>query len=110
QHVRVIHTAVLALTEFWSRPERRWAHTRSDPPAERKYIRVPRNMRRPLMGLVDAQRLAQYISQHLLRGPERHLESNTPLISSGLLDSVSLIRVLTFIEDEFGATISALFV
>jgi acyl carrier protein len=62
------------------------------------------------MGLVDAQRLAQYINRNLLRAPDRHLESNTPLISSGLLDSFSLIRVLTFIEDEFGVTIPDQFV
>jgi acyl carrier protein len=62
------------------------------------------------MGLVDAQRLAQYINRNLLRAPDRQVESNTPLISSGLLDSLSLIRVLTFIEDEFGVAIPDQFV
>ena len=31
--------------------------------------------------------------------------SETPLISSGLVDSFSLIKVLAFIEDEFGVVI-----
>jgi fatty-acyl-CoA synthase len=62
------------------------------------------------MGRVDTARLADYITRTLSRIPSLSLAPDTPLISSGLLDSVSLIQVLAFIEDEFEVTIPDQFI
>jgi acyl carrier protein len=40
-----------------------------------------------------------YIQQEILKDPDRNLESDEPLISSGLIDSFS------FVEGEFGVRI-----
>jgi acyl carrier protein len=50
-------------------------------------------------------KLAAYIQHNLSKDPRRVLEPDTPLISSGLVDSLSLISVLAFIEDEFAVVI-----
>jgi len=50
-------------------------------------------------------KLAAFIQREVSRDPRRPLEADTPLISSGLVDSLSLFSVLTFIEDEFGVVI-----
>ena len=48
-----------------------------------------------------AERLAKFIQTEVSKDPRLAILSGTPLISSGLVDSFSLIRVLAFIEDEF---------
>jgi acyl carrier protein len=53
----------------------------------------------------DEERLADHIRRHLSRDPSLAIGADTPLISSGLLDSLSLISVLAFIEDEFAVVI-----
>ena len=50
-------------------------------------------------------KLAAYIQRELSKDRRRVLDSDTPLISSGLVDSLSLIQVLAFVEDEFGVVI-----
>lgn len=50
-------------------------------------------------------RLSTYIRTKLSRDPRVELLPTTSLIAGGLLDSLSLIQVLTFIEDEFGVVI-----
>jgi acyl carrier protein len=51
------------------------------------------------------QKLSAYLRKEVSKDPRRALEADTPLISSGLVDSLSLISVLAFIEDEFGVVI-----
>lgn len=51
------------------------------------------------------QQLIDYIRQNLLADPGREITSDEPLITSGLMDSFSLIEVLAFIEDEWGVFI-----
>lgn len=51
------------------------------------------------------QQLADYIRQNLLADPTREITYDEPLITSGLMDSFSLIEVLAFIEDEWGVFI-----
>ena len=53
----------------------------------------------------EIQKLADYIQRDLSRDPGRALDLDTPLITSGLLDSLSLISVLAFIEDHYGVVI-----
>ena len=50
-------------------------------------------------------KLADYVQRKVSKDPTRPLEPDTPLVSSGLVDSLSLISVLVYIEDEFGVVI-----
>ncbi len=49
--------------------------------------------------------LAAFIRREVAKDPRRVLDADTPLVSSGLVDSMSLIQVLAFIEDAFGVVI-----
>ncbi len=51
------------------------------------------------------ERLALFIQQNIATDPTRILDPDTPLISSGLVGSLSLVSLLVFIEDEFGVVI-----
>lgn len=46
--------------------------------------------------------LAEYISAHILKDPTRTILPDEPLISSGLVDSFSLVDLALFVEDHFG--------
>jgi acyl carrier protein len=46
----------------------------------------------------EAQQMIQHIIQ-LIRKPGVNLDENTPLVSSGLIDSMSLIDLLVKLED-----------
>ncbi len=43
-----------------------------------------------------------YISTSILKQPKRTIRSDEPLISSGLVDSFSLVDLALFVEDTFG--------
>ena len=47
-----------------------------------------------------ADRIRGYIAEELLDGAGRRLDEDTPLLE-GLLDSGALMRLVTFIEEEF---------
>ena len=47
-----------------------------------------------------ADRIRGYIAEELLDGAGRTLDEDTPLLE-GLLDSGALMRLVTFIEEEF---------
>ena len=49
--------------------------------------------------------LAAYVRQNVAKDPRARIELDTPLITSGLVDSFSLVSVLAFIEDEFHVVI-----
>ena len=46
-----------------------------------------------------------YIAAQILKQPNRKLASDAPLISSGLIDSFSLMDLALFVEDTFGVRI-----
>lgn len=50
-------------------------------------------------------RLTAYVQEHVSKDPRARLDLDSPLITSGLVDSLSLISILAFIEDEFGVVI-----
>lgn len=50
-------------------------------------------------------KLATFIASEILRQPGRELAPDTPLISSGLIDSFSLMDIALFVEDTFGVRI-----
>ncbi len=49
--------------------------------------------------------LAQYIAARILKQPKRTIAPDEKLISSGLIDSFSLVDLSIFIEDTFGVRI-----
>jgi len=51
------------------------------------------------------ERLIAYINDHLLDGDGPPVAANTNLFTGEVLDSLSLIRVLAFVENAIGATI-----
>lgn len=50
-------------------------------------------------------KLAEYIAARILKQPKRVIVAAEPLISSGLIDSFSLMDVSLFVEDTFGVRI-----
>lgn len=49
--------------------------------------------------------LATFIATQILKQPDRVLAPDEPLISSGLIDSFSLMDLALFVEDNFGVRI-----
>lgn len=49
-----------------------------------------------------ASTISSYIASRILKQPNRHLEPSAPLVSSGLIDSFSLVDLALFVEDTFG--------
>jgi acyl carrier protein len=49
--------------------------------------------------------LGEYIAQTILKQPKRVLTADEALISSGLIDSFSLVDLALFIEQQFGVRI-----
>lgn len=49
--------------------------------------------------------LKQYIAAQILKQPGREISPNEALISSGLIDSFSLVDLALFIEDTYGVHI-----
>ena len=51
------------------------------------------------------KRIKEFIVKSILKQPSRTLASSEPLISSGLIDSFSLVDLAVYVEDEFGVHI-----
>lgn len=49
--------------------------------------------------------LETYIAEQILKQPNRKISADEPLISSGLIDSFSLMDLALFVEDTFGVRI-----
>ena len=49
--------------------------------------------------------LEKYIAAQVLKQPSRKIANDEPLISSGLIDSFSLMDLALFVEDNFGVRI-----
>ena len=49
--------------------------------------------------------LSQYISAQILKQPQRTISPSESLISTGLIDSFSLVDLALYIEDNFGVRI-----
>lgn len=50
-------------------------------------------------------KLADYIAKEILKRPEREIKIDEPLLSSGLVDSFSLVDLSLFIQDTFGVLV-----
>ena len=51
------------------------------------------------------EQLAKFLSDDILKQPDRVIAPDEALISSGLIDSFSLMDVALFVEDTFGVRI-----
>jgi acyl carrier protein len=49
--------------------------------------------------------IEKYIAAQILKQPNRKVTASEPLISSGLIDSFSLMDLALFVEDTFGVQI-----
>ncbi|HEY5730186.1 MAG TPA: acyl carrier protein [Anaerolineales bacterium] len=49
--------------------------------------------------------LGEFIASEILKQPGRPIPTEEPLISSGLIDSFSLMDIALFVEDNFGVRI-----
>jgi acyl carrier protein len=47
----------------------------------------------------EAQQLIEYILSEVVRKPGTKIDENTPLVSSGFMDSLALVGILTKLED-----------
>ena len=50
-------------------------------------------------------KLSSFLANDILKQPNRVIAPDEPLISSGLIDSFSLMDVALFVEDNFGVRI-----
>ncbi len=50
-------------------------------------------------------KLSAFLATDILKQPNRAISADEPLISSGLIDSFSLMDVALFVEDNFGVRI-----
>jgi len=57
------------------------------------------------MSLTMISTLAQKIAQNILKEPNRTIQPDEALISSGLIDSFSLVDLALLVEDEFGVVV-----
>ena len=54
------------------------------------------------------QTVHEYILEHFLPGEDpSELTTDTPLITGGILDSISTLKLVVFLEDKFGVTVEA---
>ncbi len=54
-----------------------------------------------------AQLLIEYIRRDIMREPESDINEDTPLVSSGRIDSLALVDILQQLQDITGTRISA---
>ena len=54
-----------------------------------------------------AEKLIEYITQQVIRRPGVEVTADTPLVSSGLIDSFALVDILAKLEDVTNMRISA---
>jgi acyl carrier protein len=52
-----------------------------------------------------ASTLAKHISEKIIKQPNRVITNDEPIISSGLIDSFSLMDLALYVEDTFGVRI-----
>jgi len=55
----------------------------------------------------QTQQMIDYIKSDVIRRPDIQIDENTPLVSSGLIDSLALVDILMKLEDVTNKRISA---
>ncbi len=55
-----------------------------------------------------AAKIMEFVLQELLPGEDpSHLDEDTPLLSTGVLDSVGIVMLIAFLEQRFGVVVHA---
>jgi len=49
-----------------------------------------------------SEEIRSYIADNFFQGKNDELESDTPLLSSGIIDSISALQLVEFLEDKYG--------
>lgn len=55
----------------------------------------------------DWRPIARFLHESLPEAPAQPIDTETPLLTSELVDSLTLIELLTFIQEEYAVTIPA---
>jgi acyl carrier protein len=55
----------------------------------------------------QVQEMIDYITDEVIRRTDVHISENTPLVSSGLIDSLALVDILMKLEDVTSTRIAA---
>ncbi len=55
----------------------------------------------------QTQQIIEYIEREIIRRPGIHIDEDTALVSSGLIDSLALVDILMKLEDVTGLRIPA---
>jgi acyl carrier protein len=53
------------------------------------------------------EQIRQFLSEVLPDGKSLNLRDNTPLRTSGIVDSTEMLRIVSFIEERFGIEVEA---
>ena len=51
------------------------------------------------------EELIEYIKKEFVEDPDEEIDENTPLMSSGLIDSLSIVSLVAFVDKKFGVNI-----
>jgi 2-hydroxymuconate-semialdehyde hydrolase len=51
------------------------------------------------------EELIAYIMKEFVEDPDEEIDENTPLMSSGLIDSLSIVSLVAFIDKKYGIKI-----
>jgi 2-hydroxymuconate-semialdehyde hydrolase len=51
------------------------------------------------------EELIGYIKKEFVEDPDEEIDENTPLMSSGLIDSLSIVSLVAFIDKKYGIKI-----
>jgi len=51
------------------------------------------------------EELIEYIKKEFVEDPDEEIDETTPLISSGLIDSLSIVSLVAFIDKKLGVKI-----
>ena len=73
--------------------------------SEYTFLKLTCNNLESMMSNDVISKLSSFITDEILKQPGRELAPDSPLISSGLIDSFSLMDVALFVEDTFSVRI-----
>ncbi|WP_020539512.1 acyl carrier protein [Lewinella cohaerens] len=49
-----------------------------------------------------SEKISTYIQETFIGNTEEHLDADAPLLSSGIIDSISALELVDFLEQSFG--------
>lgn len=55
---------------------------------------------------MDLERIRKFIVEHIPKARQLNIQDDDQLLENGLLDSLGILDVVTYLEEEFGISIS----